>query len=60
MFHSMETLPGKTPFVRNKIQQKMYFNRLEKIIKHLRENRFESKTLKMVYCEATKEYICAE
>ncbi len=60
MFHSMETLPGKTPFVRNKFQQKMCFNRLEKIIKHLRENRFESKTLKMVYCEATKEYICAE
>ncbi|GAF72013.1 unnamed protein product [marine sediment metagenome] len=55
MFHSMETLPGKTPFVRNKIQQKLYLNRLEKIIKHLKENRFKSKTLEMVYNEKLRE-----
>ena len=60
MFHSMEIIPKKTPFVRTRIGQKLYLNRLEKIIRHLRKNRFESKTLKMVYCEATKEYICAE
>jgi hypothetical protein len=55
MFHSMEILPEKTPFVRNKIQQKLYLNRLEKIIKHLKENRFESRTLEMVYNEKLRE-----
>lgn len=55
MFHSMETLPGKTPFVRNKFQQKLYLNRLEKIIKHLRKEGFEGKTLEMVYDEKLRE-----
>ncbi|MCK4753067.1 MAG: polysaccharide deacetylase family protein [Planctomycetes bacterium] len=49
MFHSMEIIPGKTPFVRNEFQQKMYLTRLEKIIKHIKANNFQSKTLQEVY-----------
>jgi hypothetical protein len=55
MFHSMETLPGKTPFVRSKFQQKLYLNRLEKIIKYLGVNGFENRTLGMVYDEKLRE-----
>jgi SAM-dependent methyltransferase len=55
MFHSMEIIPGKTPFVRSKFQQKLYLNRLEKIIKHLKEKGFQSKTLEMVYNEKSSE-----
>lgn len=55
MFHSMETIPKKTPFVRTKIGQKMYLNRLEKIIRHLKEKGFKSKTLEMVYDEKLRE-----
>ncbi len=49
MFHSMEVIPKKTPFVRTRFGQKMFLNRLEKIIKHLKEKGFQSKTLEMVY-----------
>ncbi len=51
MFHSMEIIPKKTPFVRTAIEQQLYLNRLEKIIKHLKKKGFKSKTLEMVYNE---------
>jgi len=35
MFHSMEIIPGKTPFVRNKFMQKSFMNRLTEIIKYI-------------------------
>ena len=54
MFHSMEILPGKTPFVRNKFQQKMYLARLEKIIKYLKTNSFQSKSLQAIYSDLTE------
>lgn len=51
MFHSMEIIPKKTPFVRTKIEQCLYLNRLEKIIRHLRTVGFQSNTLERVYHE---------
>ncbi|MFH1614696.1 MAG: hypothetical protein ABIG61_06405 [Planctomycetota bacterium] len=49
MFHSMEIIPGRTPFVRTYLEQKMYLRRLERIIEHLRKNSFQNKTLEMLY-----------
>jgi hypothetical protein len=49
MFHSMEVLPGKTPFVRTKLGQKMYLRRLESVLKHMTKAGFESRTLAQVY-----------
>ncbi len=51
MFHSMEVLPGKTPFVRTKLGQKMYLNRLTSILQYMIKNGFESRTLTEVYAE---------
>ncbi len=51
MFHSMEIIPKKTPFVRTKIEQRLYLNRLEKTIKHLKTIGFQSSTLERVYHE---------
>ncbi len=51
MFHSMEILPGKTPFVRTNLQQKMYLGRLAKIIHYIIKKGFQSKTLRQVYDE---------
>ena len=51
MFHSMEVLPGKTPFVRTKLGQKMYLNRLTSILRYMMKTGFESKTLTEVYAE---------
>jgi len=36
MFHSMEVMPGKSPFVRNKFEQKLFLRRLEKTIEYCR------------------------
>jgi hypothetical protein len=49
MFHSMEVMPGKTPFVRTKLGQKMYLNRLMSILRYLAERGFQSRTLTEVY-----------
>jgi hypothetical protein len=49
MFHSMEVVPGKTPFVRTKLGQKMYLSRLASILRYLAEVGFESRTLAEVY-----------
>ncbi len=35
MFHSMEIMINKTPFVRNRIMQKRFLSNLESIIKHI-------------------------
>jgi hypothetical protein len=51
MFHSMELLPGKTPFVRTKLGQKMYLNRLTSILRYMIKTGFDSKTLAEVYAE---------
>jgi hypothetical protein len=49
MFHSMEVLPGKTPFVRTKFGQKMYLGRLTAILVYMKKLGFESRTLAEVY-----------
>jgi hypothetical protein len=51
MFHSMEVIPGRTPFVRTKLGQKMYLNRLTTILRYMTCAGFESKTLAEVYAE---------
>ena len=51
MFHSMEVLPGKTPFVRTKLGQKMYLCRLNSILRYMINRGFESKTLAEVYSQ---------
>jgi hypothetical protein len=45
MFHSMEVLPGKTPFVRTKLGQRMYLGRLEAILGYVLKMGFRSRTL---------------
>lgn len=49
MFHSMEIIPGKTPFVRTKFEQKFFLRRLEKIIRYVTKKGFENKTLATIY-----------
>ncbi len=51
MFHSMEVMPGKTPFVRTKLGQRMYIRRVEKITGYMKDFGFESRTLRDVYEE---------
>jgi hypothetical protein len=63
MFHSMEVLPGKTPFVRTKLGQKMYLRRLEAILRYMIKTGFESRTLAQVYesaLAARSNKLCAE
>jgi hypothetical protein len=56
MFHSMEIIPGKSPYVRTGFEQKLFLRRLEKIIKYIIKKGFENKTLEMIYAA----HICAE
>jgi hypothetical protein len=56
MFHSMEIIPGKSPFVRTKFEQKFFLRRLEKIIRYMTGKGFENKTLVMIHTAQ----ICAE
>jgi hypothetical protein len=49
MFHSMEIMPGKTPYVRTKLGQKMYLSRLESTLKYMIKKGFESRTLAQVF-----------
>jgi hypothetical protein len=49
MFHSMEVLPGKTPFVRTKLGQKMYLSRLNSILQYITKRGFVSRTLMEIY-----------
>jgi hypothetical protein len=51
MFHSMEVLPGKTPFVRTKLGQKMYLSRLNSVLRYMTKRGFKSKTLAEIYAD---------
>jgi hypothetical protein len=51
MFHSMEVLPSKTPFVRTKLGQKMYLSRLKSILRYMVNNGFRSRTLSEIYAD---------
>ena len=51
MFHSMEIIPGKTPFVRNRWHRKLYMKRLTGIVSCLVSQGIESMTLSDIYCE---------
>jgi hypothetical protein len=49
MFHSMEVIPGKTPFVRTKLGQKMYLSRLNSTLRYMAKKGFTNKTLAEIY-----------
>ena len=51
MFHSMEIMPGKTPFVRSTFQRKLYVSRLRRILGYLNNCGCVSRTLAEVYGE---------
>jgi hypothetical protein len=51
MFHSMEIIPGKTPFVKTALAQKAYITKLEIIIAYLRQKGFQCKSLLELYNE---------
>jgi len=53
MFHSMEIIPGMSPFVRTRLGQKCFLGRLKRILGYLKKNRFQSKTLEMVFDSGT-------
>jgi hypothetical protein len=55
MFHSMEVIPRKTPFVRTRLGRKMYLSRLERILRYLRLKGFQSRTLQEIYGEKLRE-----
>jgi len=55
MFHSMEVIPGKTPFVKTALARKAYINRLEIIIDYLKQKNFQSKTLHGLYNEKLRQ-----
>jgi len=49
MFHSMEVIPKKTPFVRSRLEKKLYLSRLKKIIRFIKQKGFQSRTLAEIY-----------
>jgi hypothetical protein len=49
MFHSMEIIPNATPFVRSKFEQKLFLNRLEWVMKHIKKIWWKFKTLEEIY-----------
>ena len=51
MFHSMEVIPGKTPFVRTKLGQKMYLRRLDSILQYMKKMDFKNRTLAEIYSD---------
>ena len=55
MFHSMEIIPKATPFVRTKIEQKMFLRRLEKVMSYIIKLKVNSVTLKELHGERWKE-----
>lgn len=54
MFHSMELIPGKTPFVKSTFAQKAYVSRLERTIAYLKDKGFRSRTLGQLYAESAR------
>ncbi len=55
MFHSMEIIPGKSPYVRTKRGQQRFLAKLQKTIQFLCEQGFQSRTLGSVYEEKLRE-----
>ena len=55
MFHSMEVIPCKTPFVKTALAQKAYITKLEIIIAYLRQKGFQSKSLRELYNEKLRQ-----
>jgi hypothetical protein len=49
MFHSMEVIPGTSPYVRNALYQKLYLKRLKYILRYLKRSAAEFLTLSDVY-----------
>ncbi len=49
MFHSMETIPKASPYVRTKMGRKRFLKKLKNIFEYLQNLNFESKTLLEVY-----------
>ena len=45
MFHPMEIMPRRTPFVKSKFGQRLYVRRLKKTLNYLKRKQFRSKTL---------------
>jgi peptidoglycan/xylan/chitin deacetylase (PgdA/CDA1 family) len=55
MFHSMEIIPKRTPFVRTEFGRKVLLSRLERILRYLRLKGFQSRTLREIYDEKLRE-----
>jgi hypothetical protein len=55
MFHSMEVIPKRTPFVRTEFGRKMFLSRLERILQYLCGAGFRSRTLQEVYDEKLRQ-----
>lgn len=51
MFHSMEIIPGATPFVRTSLESRFFLSRLQKMIVTLKKHGFEFKTLTEISAE---------
>ena len=55
MFHSMEVIPRKTPFVRTKLGQALYLARLQKVLRYLQALDFRSETLEAIYDQKLRQ-----
>jgi hypothetical protein len=51
----MEIIPGKSPFVRTRLEQRLFLQRLEKIVQYIIKKGFESRTLNEIYDEKLRE-----
>jgi hypothetical protein len=49
MFHTMEVIPGASPYVKTRSDQAKFLSRLEKTITHILNSGYESKTLIQIY-----------
>jgi hypothetical protein len=49
MFHSMEVVPRKSPYVRTRLGQKLYLSRLAKTIQYARQQGFQCCTLRELH-----------
>ena len=55
MFHSMEVIPGASPFVRTLLGKKFFMRRLSKIIIYLNNNNYQFITLENIYEQKKKD-----
>ena len=49
MFHSMEIMPGRSPYVRTRPGRKLYLARMAKVIQYARQNNFQCTTLRELH-----------